>query len=185
MLTKIMLIRHAEKPAEQPPPHGVGLYGDHDRKALSVRGWIRAGALVGLFAPTNGVFASPALATPNLVYAEATGPTAESLRPQQTVIPLLEKLGARAVADNRFARGQESEMVASALEKDGVALICWDHAHLPRVAECIPLSANNKTPAPTEWDNGRFDLVWVFDREEGVGGFIFSQVGQRVLAGDL
>ena len=35
---KIMLIRHAEKPEDDPPPHGVDIDGDHDSESLTVRG---------------------------------------------------------------------------------------------------------------------------------------------------
>jgi len=49
--TKIMLIRHAEKPPNNPPPHGVDAKGDHDSESLIVQGWQRAGALTVYFAP--------------------------------------------------------------------------------------------------------------------------------------
>ena len=48
-LGKIMLVRHAEKPGEPPPPHGVDPAGEKDKDSLIVRGWQRAGALACLF----------------------------------------------------------------------------------------------------------------------------------------
>ncbi|HET6150877.1 MAG TPA: hypothetical protein VFH68_25295, partial [Polyangia bacterium] len=66
---KIMLIRHAEKPLENPPPHGIDTDGDHDDESLTVRGWQRAGALVVLMAPSNGRLQNSALATPRFVFA--------------------------------------------------------------------------------------------------------------------
>jgi hypothetical protein len=51
----IILIRHAEKPLHTSgSPHGVNQQGQLDPHSLTVTGWIRAGALVGLFAPSHG-----------------------------------------------------------------------------------------------------------------------------------
>ena len=54
--TKIMIIRHAEKPTTTPPPplNGVTITGKQDKDSLIPRGWQRAGALVTLFAPARG-----------------------------------------------------------------------------------------------------------------------------------
>ena len=41
--TKIMIIRHAEKPPSDNNPAGVLLDGTQDRSALIVQGWQRAG----------------------------------------------------------------------------------------------------------------------------------------------
>jgi hypothetical protein len=49
-----MIIRHAEKPHHSSSPHGINAEGDHDGHSLTVDGWLRAGALVGLFAPSRG-----------------------------------------------------------------------------------------------------------------------------------
>lgn len=179
-----MLIRHAEKPADEPPPHGVTLHGEHDKEALSVRGWTRAGALAVLFAPANGAFAQPAFATPNVIYAMGIGPGSESARPQQTVAPLVEKLGARAQTNFYFLKGQEKELIASVLDQEGVVLVCWEHERLAHAARHIPLSANNREPIPEEWDAARYDDVWIFDRDEDADGFIYSQVPQQLLGGD-
>jgi len=51
----IMLIRHAEKPMHPTgSPRGVDPEGQHDPHSLTVTGWVRAGALVELFAPSRG-----------------------------------------------------------------------------------------------------------------------------------
>ena len=52
--SKIMVIRHAEKPDGSV---GVMPDGSADPEALTPTGWQRAGALVGLFAPPDGHFA--------------------------------------------------------------------------------------------------------------------------------
>lgn len=183
MPRKIMLIRHAEKPADDPPPHGVTIHGEHDAKALSVRGWTRAGALVTLFAPTNGQFQNSSLATPQVIYAMGTGSGSESLRPQQTINPLADKLGKQARVNTDFLKGQEKEMIESALAVEGVILICWEHERLAHAARHIPLSEKNQTPVPEEWDAERYDLIWVFDLDAD-GGYVFQIMPQLLLAGD-
>ena len=69
MATKIMIIRHGEKPSDDGSIHGVDPHGGHDPDELIVRGWQRAGALVRLFAPPNGAFSDHALATPENIFA--------------------------------------------------------------------------------------------------------------------
>jgi len=44
--TKIMIIRHAEKPSEDGLTNGVNMSGTKDPEDLIVRGWQRAGALL-------------------------------------------------------------------------------------------------------------------------------------------
>jgi hypothetical protein len=181
---KIMIIRHGEKPSGNPPPHGVNPHGEQDTRSLSVRGWTRAGALVGLFASPNEQTEHPQLATPEIVYATAIGQGSESARMQQTVTPLLDRLADKVESDFSFLKGREQEMIESALANEGVVLICWEHDRLPHAAKGIPLSANNQVPIPEKWEDERFDLVWVFDRDENGEGYLFSIVPQLVLGGD-
>ena len=87
--TKIMIIRHAEKPTTTPPPptDGVTITGAQDKDSLIVRGWQRAGALVVLFDPARGPLQSSELATPQFIYATSTS-DAEGNRPEETITPL-------------------------------------------------------------------------------------------------
>ena len=65
-LTKVMLIRHAEKPNET--VQGVNEAGRADPDQLSVRGWQRAGALIRFFAPI-GQDHRGGISTPMAIFA--------------------------------------------------------------------------------------------------------------------
>ena len=88
----IMVIRHAEKPLHPSgSPHGVNPDGREDPHSLTVTGWIRAGALVELFAPSRG--GPPAeLRRPDTIYVSAYA-GGYSKRSMQTVTPLAVWLG--------------------------------------------------------------------------------------------
>jgi hypothetical protein len=189
--TKIMIIRHAEKPPTNPPPNGVDINGAVKPDSLIVRGWQRAGALVVFFAPHRGPLQSPEIATPQFIYASSTS-AAEGNRPEETVTPLINRLTTPAgllVTNFEFAKDAisgPSGVVASVLSCDGVVLISWPHGQIPILAENLPLSPNNKNLIPTKWPGDRFDVVWIFDIDVNSkeGGYIFSQVPQLLLAGD-
>jgi broad specificity phosphatase PhoE len=174
--SKIMVIRHAEKPngASGVMPDGTG-----NSEALIPTGWQRAGALVGLFVPPGGHFADPHLATPQAVYASGIGHHSKSLRPQQTVAPLAAKLGLSV--DTGHAKGDEAALVQAATAIGGTVLIAWEHEAIPAIAQLV-LGGNQGVPQ--HWPDDRFDLVWVFDRPDGQGTWSFTQVPQRLLAGD-
>ena len=182
--TKIMLIRHAEKPPANPPPHGVNANGDHDKESLTTLGWQRAGALVVLFAPSIGPFQNLAIATPATIYASHLAKGSGSERPQETVTPLIAKLGTRVAVNFNFAKGQEKEVAASAQACSGVVLICWEHEDIPKITRHFPISKNNKTPLPADWPDDRYDVVWIFDLDSAGGGYCFSEIPQLLLAGD-
>jgi hypothetical protein len=95
--TKILLIRHAEKPDGSNA--GVSPSGSADEKSLTVAGWQRAGALVCLFAPPDGFPRNPALATPRFIFASHSS----SRRPEQSVRPLAEKIDIQVNLD--FGKG--------------------------------------------------------------------------------
>lgn len=179
-----MLIRHGEKPADTPPPYGVTLGGEQDKESLTPRGWQRAGALVAFFAPNDNHFQDSHIATPQTIYASQITPHSASQRLDQTITPLLEKLGARAQANFTFPKDATQNMVLSVLECDGIVLVCWDHKDLANLAHQIPISPNNPTPVPAAWDGERFDLVWVFDLDPATKSYLFTPVPQLLLAGD-
>jgi hypothetical protein len=87
-VSKIMIIRHAEKSGDDGLIAGVSQDGAPDSKELIVRGWQRSGALVCLFAPTAGSFSHALLATPEVIFASGVAKHSDSLRPQHTILAL-------------------------------------------------------------------------------------------------
>jgi len=157
--TKIMIIRHAEKPPDPPPPppafaplppYGVNANGTQDAESLVVQGWQRAGALAGLFAPARGPFQDPSLTTPQFVYASKAVPhtDGDSTRPQEAVTPLINKLGKSVSVNFEFLKGDEHAAATSALACNGVVLICWEHKNIHKLVHEIPVSQDQKTPVP-------------------------------------
>ena len=181
--TKILLIRHAEKPGpDGQPPYGVDAEGRRDGKSLSVRGWQRAGALAVLFAPSAGPLQHPALATPQHLYAGNPSPpgrsnTRLSRRLLETLAPLSARLG--LPIDQSFAVGDEQPVADAAMAQTGPVLISWQHKRLPLLANRI---LGDDTTAPQFWPAERFDLVWVFDLQGG--RYRFSQAPELLLDGD-
>ena len=203
--TKIMIIRHAEKPGEDnSKPFGVDASGqecgDSGKKHLTVRGWQRGGALVTLFAPPWGP--RPGLATPDIMFAsnpdheEGENGTAHSAshRPYETLLPLATKLKSDGVIfDTKHHKDAYDHMIEVALTKTGAVLISWQHEDIPNLAQSI--LAHTNTPRdrplniPSHWPqiNGeaRYDLIWVFDFSPEDGTVQrFSEVGQQLLDGD-
>ncbi len=176
--TKIMLIRHAEKPTQH--TNGVSMDGTIDAEDLSVLGWQRAGALIGLFDPPAGKGCRTGLAIPQHLFAAGVGKHSDSLRPEHTLVPLSAKLVIET--DTQYLKGDEKKVAAAAVAAGGVVLISWEHLNIPKLAEAIFPGG----PHPEVWPDDRFDVVWVFDRTEtGAGaGWVFSQVPQLLLAGD-
>ena len=178
--TKIMLLRHAEKPAKDDAPYGVNRKGERSKESLAVRGWQRAGALTNLFVPANGHFQHPALAKPQFLYASKPLVRKGSRRPLQTIVPLAEKLALQINSD--FQRSDFESMLEEVFSHKGVVLICWQREYIPDIASLI--LGNNKI-APSDWPEDRFDMIWVFDLDRSSSRYKFKQVPQKLLGGDL
>jgi broad specificity phosphatase PhoE len=174
---KIMVIRHAEKALPGEAISGVRETGVPDPNSLSVRGWQRAGALALLLAPQ--LIQSPAsfLETPTAIFATAVTQSKLSLRPQQTVKPLAEKLGIDI--NKHYGDGDEALLVAAAQDAGEVVLISWRREKLPAIAEKI---LGQGVTVPRHWPEERFDLIWVFLKSQDQ--WRLEQVPQMLLAGD-
>ena len=177
--TKILLIRHAEKPAKDDAPFGVTLKGDRSKESLEVRGWQRAGALTHLLASPDGHFQHAELARPQFLYASKPVKRRGSRHPVETIIPLAEKLGIEINAEYR--RSEFESMLDEVFSHRGVVLICWQREYIPEIASYI---LDYKRSVPEEWPEDRFDMFWVFDLEPSSGRYKFKQVPQRLLSGD-
>jgi hypothetical protein len=182
----ISIIRHAEKPGEAWPGPGLTVAGVADDRSLVVRGWQRTGAWAALFG-SLGEGAHPA---PDVIYAadptrildKSTSPTA---RAYETVSPLADKLGQSVVT--KWAVGQEVDLAAEIIRRDGTILICWEHKKI--VSDLLPAFLGPKAKLPREWPPERFDLVLRLDRIEPVPRGVvlpwqLRQLFPKLLSGD-
>lgn len=182
-VTRIMIIRHAEKPTGD--FQGITDLGAEDPESLIVRGWQRSGGLVSLFAPPRGSLQGPGLARPDTIIASWTSATQGSQRPLQTISALAQEVGLTPVTFDKGAKHHPE--VDAALRAKGTVLISWQHEDIPDIADHIgKKSGLNISPKPPKsWPGDRFDLVWVFD---AVGSpptsWTFTQVPQLLLPGD-
>jgi hypothetical protein len=179
----IYIIRHAEKPLK-PPLSGVDFQGGHNEHSLLPRGWQRSGALAALFHPDFGPMRA-GLRTPTMLVAPTWGHPGKTAahRAYQTIQGLSEQLELPITTE--FAQGQEKQLADSLVRScPGVALICWEHHHIPAIASALPLVSG--TAIPHKWPGHRYDVLWAFTLGPGPGParYTFSQTPQLLLAGD-
>jgi broad specificity phosphatase PhoE len=171
--TLVMVIRHGEKPDDSP---GIDAQGNEDDSSLTETGWERAKRLVDLFDPVSGP-PRPGLATPKVIYAAGANDEGEGLRPRETVMPLLARLG--LTMNTSYGAGDEKKLVEQVITQPGPTLISWQHGGIPDIAKAFP----SVTPKPpSDWPADRFDVVWTFTRT--ADGWQFAQVPELVLPGD-
>jgi len=177
--TKIMIMRHAEKPAKDGAPHGVTLEGERNKESLQPLGWQRAGALANLFAPTNGAMQNAALAQPQFLYASKPLRHKGSRRPLQTIMPLAEKLS--LPVNWHYQRSEVESVLEEVFSCSGVVLMCWQREYIPDLANYI---LGTKKGVPQAWPEDRFDMIWVFDLDRRSGNYKLKQNPQRLLRGN-
>ena len=180
MLPMVTILRHAEKQLGDQPPFSVGPDGIRDPESLSVRGWQRAGALVGLFVSRPEAATAPGLPTPTHLFASRVGETAsQSRRPRQTLEPLSERLGIDI--DGRFLKAQVGELVAAIRTTEGVVVVAWEHKMIPLFGTLL---AGDGESIPSLWPDDRYDVLWIFEPDATGTRYRFRQVPQILLAGD-
>jgi hypothetical protein len=196
--TKIMVIRHAEKPGVYNGQSyaGVDALGNVDDESLVTLGWERAGGLAALFDPQGQIAlgAGSELAVPQFLYAADPSDKKKgkekdkepSQRPYQTIAALAAKLGSSVPFDASYKKTQYKHMVTDALGCDEIVLVSWQHEDIPAIGgEILSQTGTSGITVPQKWPGDRYDLVWVFDRPSGAGPITaFTQVPQLLLAGD-
>jgi hypothetical protein len=189
--TKIMIIRHAEKPPKPPNktgPWDVLVNGQSGAgESLIVPGWQRAGALNAFFAPYQASPTNAKIATPDYIYA--ANPQGETIRPWETVTPLAAWLnyqqGTPQFNVSFSIGGGEPQLVQSVLSFSGVVLICWEHDNImPNIMQAIDSAVpiTNYGSIPAAWPNV-FYLVWVLDLRGD--SYTWTSVNQNLMAGDV
>ena len=180
----IFIIRHGEKPASKGAPYGVDVDGNQDQHSLIAQGWPRAGGLVRLFAPYGGEQRA-GLAKPDKLYSPGYGDQTKTdeERTYETIHPLSQLLG--LTIDNTWKKGEEGKLGAHLAGKDsGVALVCWEHHAIHLIANAITPIAPHTT-IPQDWPDERFDVVFCFVYDSEQSCYVFSQVPQMLLYGDV
>ena len=178
MLPTVIILRHAEKQLGDQPPRGVALDGSQDPESLTVRGWQRAGALLGLFVPRSG---DAVIAAPTHLFASRVGESeTDSRRPIETLEPLSQRLG--IPIGDAFMKDQLADLVAAIRACDGPVLVAWEHKRIPPLAALL---TNGLAGLPSVWPDDRFDVLWIIEPDHAGLAYGFRQVPQLLLAGDL
>ena len=191
--TKIMLIRHAEKPPDHPNKSGpwdVKEDGTSGKgHSLTVGGWERAGALIGFFAPYKTVPAKSKIATPDYIYA--ANPKGETERPCETVTPLARWLK-YTPGSSRFNLSydidkDENKLAGDVLQHSGRVLICWEHNNIIKIVDKIdekyPIS-NYEELKTHPWPDV-FGLVWILDYHDKQGQYTWTHTHQHLMPDDI
>ncbi|RBP08580.1 hypothetical protein DFR50_12562 [Roseiarcus fermentans] len=172
--TRIMIIRHAEKPVPDRAP-GFTADGSPDLRSLSETGWERARRLVGFFAQPSARH----IERPDVVFAAAADEG--SKRPAQTVIPLAQALWPESGPqpfNATIAKDDAQALADAVMRESGVVLVCWEHKAIPGAVAALP----NAPATPEAWPGDRFDVVWILKRKPD--GWEFRQTPQMLMPGD-
>jgi len=140
---QIILIRHAEKPADAEDPH------------LSPAGVKRAQRLVS-FVRTNRVVTRFGL--PVAVFATQTTKNENGQRTQETVAPLARalKLPVQTPFLGKDYAGLAKLILGNPAYAGKTVLICWNHEEITQLAAALGVK-----PEPPKWKGDVFDRVYI------------------------
>jgi hypothetical protein len=158
---QIILIRHADKPADPEDPH------------LSRAGVKRAERLVP-FITTDPAMTRFGL--PVAVFATRTTKDSNGQRTQETVAPLARAL--KLPVQTPFL-GKDYAALANLILADPAyagktVLICWNHEEIPQLAAALGV-----TPEPPKWKGSVFDRVYVISYHDGKAALATSRYDSR------
>jgi hypothetical protein len=158
---QIILIRHADKPADPEDPH------------LSQAGVQRAERFVS-FVTTDPAMTRFGL--PVAVFATRTTKDDNGQRTQETVAPLAKVL--KLPVQMPFL-GKDYAALAQLILADPAyvgktVLICWNHEEIPRLSAALGV-----TPKPPKWKANDFDRVYVISYRDGKAVLATSRYDSR------
>ena len=158
---QIILIRHADKPADPKNPH------------LSPAGVKRAEELVS-FITTDPTMTR--LGLPVAVFATQTTKDDNGQRTQETVAPLARalKLPAQTPYHGKDYAALAKQILSNPAYAGKTVLICWNHEYIPQLAAALGV-----TPEPPKWKGSVFDRVYVITYQDGRAVLTTSRYGSR------
>jgi hypothetical protein len=158
---QIILIRHAEKPADPQDPH------------LSPSGGKRAERLVS-FITTDPAMTRFGL--PVAVFATQATKHDNGQRTQETVAPLARAL--KLPVQTPYLGKDYARLAKLILANPAYAgmtvLICWNHEEIPQLAVALGV-----TPEPPKWKGSVFDQVYVISYRDGKAALVISRYDSR------
>jgi hypothetical protein len=146
---QIILIRHAEKPANADDPH------------LSPAGVKRAERLVSFITTDPRM---TALGSPVAVFATQTTKDDDGQRTQETVAPLGRalKLSVQTPYHGKDYADLAKLILGNPAYAGKTVLICWNHEDIPQLAFALGVR-----PEPPKWKGSVFDLVYIISYHSG------------------
>ena len=158
---QIILIRHADKPADPKDPH------------LSPAGVLRAERLVA-FVTTDPAMTRFGL--PVAVFATRTTKDDNGQRTQETVAPLAKVL--ELPVQTPFL-GKDYAALAQLILADQVyagktVLICWNHEEIPQLAAALGV-----IPEPPKWKESAYGQVYLISYHDGKAALTTSRYDSR------
>jgi hypothetical protein len=158
---QIILIRHAEKPADPANPH---LSRAGVQRAQRLVSFITTDPAMTRFGPPVAVFATRATKHDN------------GQRTQETVAPLARvlKLPVQTPYLGKDYTALATLILANPAYGGKTVLICWNHEEIPQLAAALGV-----TPEPPKWKGSVFDLVYVISYQDGAAVLATSRYATR------
>lgn len=137
---KVVLIRHAEKPAQ----------GDN----LNCQGLNRSMQLPSVLVKKFGI--------PNYVYVPnlSAGKGTKRSRAFQTILPLSIKYNLNI--NSSFDVEDGKNMASDITTKKGTVLICWEHKELTKIIKALGVKSGN-----LKWVENDYDGIWIVTYQKG------------------
>lgn len=179
----VTIIRHGEKPADDPtqPPFGVNPEGGANAHSLTPLGWQRASALATLLLDPH---VRAPFVRPTVLVAPSYDGHETHRRPYQTLMPTGQALP--AAIQTPFAEDTEAELASWLASQDGAhVLLCWEHHRIPAIVAPLAQALGVPTELPanaTDWPDDDFWSALVFTASDGA--YTLTQTSEALLPGD-
>lgn len=113
-----------------------------------------------------GKFGAPAY---TYVPALKLGKSTDHVRMLQTATPLA--VQHNLVLNSKFAGADDAAIAGDVRKRSGLALIVWDHSHIPALAAALGVHA------PPKWGSQDFDSIWVIGYDHSRASLTFDAEG--------